>query len=133
MRLLHRLGFALWLGLLALSVSGAAQIQLSQNVINATLTDSHGDGGHYMPDGTYMAGPMHDHGADSQGHTHKGHADCSLCGVVASMAAIAVPVLDAFVVPESFRAPAPSILAQAFYTKATRAPYASRAPPHLIG
>lgn len=129
MRLLHRLGFALWLGLLALSVSGTAQTQLSLNVFNATLTDSHADGEHTMPDGIYMAGPMHDRGSDQQGHTHKGHADCSLCGVVASMAAIAVPVLDAILVPETFRVPAPPIPAQAFHAKAARAPTPSAPLP----
>lgn len=137
MRLLHRLGFALWLGLLALSVSGTAQTQLSLNIINAALTDTHAAGGHYMPDGTYMAGSMHTHGsddgADSQGHTHKGHADCSLCGLVASMAAITVPVLDAVLMPEAFAAPVSAIASRAIYAKALHAPYASRAPPHLIG
>jgi len=137
MRLLHRLGFALWLGLLALTVSGTAQTQLSLNVINAALTDNHAAGGHYMPDGTWMAGSMHggshEHGPDDQGHTHKGHADCSLCGLVASMAAITVPVLDVVIVPDAFTIPPAVARPQSFTAAAGYSPYASRAPPQLIG
>ncbi len=137
MRLLHRLGFALWLGLLALTVSGTAQTQLSLSVINAALTEPHAAGGHYMPDGTWMAGSMHggthEHGPDAQGHTHKGHADCSLCGLIASMAAIAAPALDVVIVPDVFTVPPAVAAPQAFRATAGYSPYISRAPPHPIG
>lgn len=128
MRLLHRLGFALWIGLLALSVSGTAQTQLSLNIINAAIAP---ETSHIMPDGTYMAGSMHDHGADQQGHTHKGHADCSLCGLVASMAAISVPVQGAVISPDVLTVPAHARYSQAVAARALHAPYASRAPPSL--
>ena len=129
MRLLHRLGFALWLGLLALATSGVAQNQLSLNVITATLSGPEQAAGHYMPDGTFMAGSMD---ASHDGHTHKGHADCALCGVVASMAAVTVPVLDAVFVPDIFSTP-PHIVATSFAELgAAFAPYASRAPPQAI-
>jgi len=153
LRFLHRLGFALWLGLVALTASSVAQNQLSLDVITATLNDhlhppghghqDHGDesGGHYMPDGTFMAGSMpshgaHDHAADAAqngGHTHKGHADCSLCGLVATMAAITVPLLIAFITPESFAAPPSWSYSHSVFAKAFYAPYASRAPPHAHG
>lgn len=134
---LHRFGLALWIALLALTAGGVAQNQLSFSVLQATLSAEPGHEmlGHYMPDGTFMAGPMAA-ALDTparDGHTHKGHADCALCGVVASMAAIAVPVLDTVIVPDVFATPpstrvAPRRLTDAFYT-----PYASRAPPPLIG
>jgi len=67
------------------------------------------------------------------GHTHKGHADCAMCGVVASMAALSVPVLDALLVPETFAKPSSPAPAQSFVMDRAYAPYSSRAPPQLIG
>ena len=131
---LNRFGFALWIGLLALTASGIAQNQLSTNVLVAAINpDSTGAaGGHYMPDGTFMAGPMHK-APTQDGHTHKGHADCALCSVVAAMAALAVPVLDTVIVPDTFATPVDWRVASLRFTHASYAPYASRAPPHLIG
>lgn len=158
-RFLNRFGFAFWLGLLALTVSGVAQTQLSLNVVEASLTDSHGAhghshdhgvaaheaaaGGHYMPDGTYMAGPMpgmsdaHDHTeathaadpARSGGHTHKGHADCIMCSLVATMASLTQPAPVAVVTPETLPAPILLISEQEIVRTTPRGPYASRAPP----
>jgi len=136
LRLLHRLGFALWLGLLALSASGVAQNQLSFNVLDAALKGP-AVAGHIMPDGTFMAGSMAhgDHGEsqDGAGHTHKGHADCSMCGVVAAMAALTVPVLDTFATPDAFAVPVSADIAHRVLSKTSHAPYASRAPPSLNG
>lgn len=160
-RFLNRFGFAFWLGLLALTVSGVAQTQLSLNVVEANLTDSHGahghshdhggtahdaaeaDGGHYMPDGTYMAGPMPGmadthapndaaHATDpaqSGGHTHKGHADCIMCSLVATMASLTQPPPVAVVAPEALPAPILLISEQEIVRTTPRGPYASRAPP----
>ncbi len=133
---LRRFGLALGIALLALTAGGVAQNQLSSSVLLATLhaAPGHDMPGHIMPDGTFMAGPMGAHDTPSQdGHTHKGHADCALCGVVASMAAVAVPAFDTVIVPDVFATPVswrvvPQRLADAPY-----APYASRAPPPLIG
>jgi len=140
---LHRLGFALWLGLLALTASGVAQNQLSTNVLVAALDTAAGraPAGHYMPDGTFMAGSMsgmshadhHSDSPDAGGHTHKGHADCSMCGVVASMAALSVPVLDAILVPDVFAKSLSKPGARSVVVGRHYAPYSSRAPPHLIG
>ncbi len=137
LRGLNRFGFALWIGLLALMASGFAQNQLSSNVLLASLNPdaTSSVGGHYMPDGTFMAGPMAGaHTAPAQdGHTHKGHADCALCSVVAAMAALAVPVLDTVVAPDVFAAPTSWSAVSLRFTDASYVPYASRAPPHLIG
>jgi len=162
LRFLHRLGLALWLGLIALTASGVAQNQLSLDVISATLNDhqhppgsghhghghqshEHQSGGHFMPDGTYMAGPMsgdmsghghHGHATDAAqngGHTHKGHADCNMCGLVATMAALTVPLLIGFMSPESFATPLSWSYEHSVFIKASYAPYASRAPPHITG
>lgn len=141
LRVLHRFGFALLLGLVALTASSVAQNQLSSSVLFAALNPEPGQdmGGHYMPDGTYMAGPMSAM-ADCQpaglseqaaGHTHRGHADCDMCGVAAAMAALSVPALDIVLVPDVFAAPAIGAVARFVLTDASYAPYASRAPPQL--
>jgi len=153
LRVLQRLGL-LWLGLLALTAGGLMQNQLARDVVVATLNDHQhpgASGGHFMPDGTYMAGPMHGGHGDHQaaahdghhgdhsdhhsqgGHTHKGHADCDVCGLVASMAALSVPVLDTIVLPEVFAAPPSAYALGNIHTRALYAPYASRAPPHTHG
>jgi len=144
---LHRIGLALWLGLLALTASGLAQNQLSTNVLRAALAghshdsqaheghhdhggNAHASGGHFMPDGTYMAGPMH--GAaqpDAGGHTNKGHADCNMCGAVAAMASISVPVADTVIVPRVFDERRLQLRVASIIPRALYAPYASRAPP----
>jgi hypothetical protein len=136
---LHHFSFALWLGVLALAVSGVAQNQLSSNVVVAALQSAGGAGGHFMPDGSFMAGPMggadhahhHSDGPDGGGHTHKGHADCSVCGVVASMAALSLPVLATVSLSDIFAKPPSWRTARAVFTAAPYAPYASRAPPHI--
>ena len=140
---LRRFGAVLLFSLLALAASTVAQNQLSNNVLLAALEGETivPGAGHYMPDGTFMAGPMADMGhaahhtipAQNGGHTHKGHADCSLCGAVAAMGSLVVPVFEAVLVPESFDRPrswpaAYSVIAERVYE-----PYLSRAPPHLIG
>jgi hypothetical protein len=139
LRRLHRLGFALWLGLVALTASGIAQNQLSTNVLVAAVTEGGQSASHVMPDGSVMAGSMahgshaHDHQADASGHSHKGHADCTLCGPVAAMAAFMVPVADVIPLPRVFATPGPIATAHITFFSAPRAPYASRAPPILIG
>jgi hypothetical protein len=129
---------AFWLGLLALAANGLEQQQLNTNVLVALSTDlaaGHGgaSGTHVMPDGTVMAGTMaDDHAArGAGGHTHKGHADCEVCGAVAAMAAITLPILPCVPLPT----PQYQAGASAAFTAATLAepypPYASRAPPSL--
>ena len=144
-RLRCRLAF--WLGLLALVVSGLAQNDLSTNVLNAALTSSdspgsshghnHAAGGHLRPDGTWMAGDMgvaahgHEHTdpAKNGGHSHRGHADCVLCGPLAAMASFtqAPPVL--LVLPEARVISVYRSAERAFVFIQPRAAYASRAPP----
>lgn len=149
MSLLRRLRLTFWLGLLAVLASGTAQHQLSFNVLDAALKNSaHEIAGHYMPDGTFMAGAMHgsalgsaqgsihgDHTDASQdaGHTHKGHADCNMCGAVAAMAAVTLSAPLAVPPPSIIDdSPAP-VLESALLARRTFAPYASRAPPSLNG
>jgi len=145
---LRRFGFVFWLGLLALTVSGVAQNQLSKDALVAALTAAGADpaSGHFMPDGTFMSGPMpahaghahagHDHGDHAShdgGHTHRGHADCSVCGVVAAMAALTLPVSDVISVPHARAVNVPWTLHPDVLGKRVRAPYLSRAPPSPIG
>lgn len=138
---LHRFRLALLLGLLALTICGISQNQLSSNVLTAALSDAgahnthdHPMSGHFMPDGTYMPGPMAGHADDGShdgGHTHKGHADCAVCGVVAAMAGFTVPVVDVLKIPEIFAVPADARRENPVHVRGARAPYASRAPPGL--
>ncbi len=141
MRFVRLRHFVLWLGLLALTASGIAQNQLSINVLTAAIGGHAHDaaGGHVMPDGTFMAGSMDvsTSGGKSQpdatGHTHKGHADCSMCGAVAAMTSVSVPVANTFIVPAAFAFSHAQAAVDVISTRALYAPYASRAPPSLHG
>jgi hypothetical protein len=138
-----RFGLVLWLGILALAVGGIAQTQLSTNVVVAALSGSasHHDataGGHYMPDGTFMAGSMdsaqHDHAdhANTGGHTHKGHADCVVCGPVAATASLTLAADVIILLPDAFAQPSSSTAVHFKLPAAPRPAYASRAPPALL-
>jgi hypothetical protein len=141
-----RLIVVLVLGLFALTANGVAQNQLALNVVAAKLAESaSGRGpGHIMPDGTFMADAdmaladddiCHPGGTDTApegGHTHKGHADCVVCSLVATMGAFsqAAAVIVAFAKPDTNGA-----YHWASYSVALRVPhtpYASRAPPHNL-
>lgn len=142
-----RCGLSFWIGMLALLVSGLAQNDLSRNVLDAALTDSshhgsahthdHASGGHFMPDGTWMAGEMGGaaHGdeytdpAKNGGHSHKGHSDCVLCGPLAAMAAFTHPPLVLLVLPEARPISVYQSAEREIVLASLRAPYASRAPP----
>lgn len=134
---LRRFGFAIWLGLLALTVSGLAQNQLSSNVLVAALT-ADSSGGHIMPDGSFMPGPMAraehgDHHAPADGHTHKGHSDCTMCSTVAAMAGLSVSVIATLPAVQTYAALQDRIAADALIAATSPASYSSRAPPTLIG
>ena len=124
--------FALWLAIAALGANAVEQRELGFAVIAATAQDAATS--HIMPDGTVMAGPMgHSHDHDKAGgHTHKGHADCDLCGLVADMAAFTPAALVVFPLPpEGFAAfvlAAPGTQVSA----AASPPYSSRAPPIVM-
>jgi len=72
LRALRHVGFAVWLGVIALAASGIEQGQLSANIVTAAMDDAAmmAKMGHDM---------AHHHGAG--GHTHKGHADCEVCAL----------------------------------------------------
>jgi hypothetical protein len=134
---LHRFSFAIWLGLLALTVSGLAQNQLSNNVLVAALTQD-ASGGHVMPDGSFMPGAMAqadhgDHQTPAGGHTHKGHSDCTMCSTVAAMAGLSVSVIATLPAVQTYAALQDRIAADAIVAATSPASYSSRAPPKLIG
>ncbi len=138
---LHRVGFTVWLCLIALVASGIAQNQLSANILAAKLAEASGSPGalHVMPDGTLMAGAMPavdragEPGADGAdaagGHTNKGHADCSMCGAVAALAALSLPLPDTIALPVAPALAADWLTDPSIFAGAYRLPYASRAPP----
>ncbi len=141
-----RCGIAFLLGLLALMVSGLSQNDLSANVLAAALTETANPdtahngqhaAGHYMPDGTWMAGDMggtahcdeHTDPAKNGGHSHKGHSDCVLCGPLAAMAAFTYPPLVLLTLPDARAITVYRSAEHDVVLAATRAPYSSRAPP----
>lgn len=118
--------FAFWLAIAALTVNAVAQRELGFAVIAATAEDA---GFHIMPDGSRMAGSM-GHAHDSTGgHTHKGHADCDLCGLVADMAAFTPASVTLLPQPPEVYAGYSQPAPQARHFAAPSPPYASRAPP----
>ena len=135
-----RVCMALWLGIIALAANAFEQQQLTTNILVATAADPAPKAGfHVMPDGTAMAGSMvHADGpsaihrtTDADGHTHRGHADCEICGTVAAMAAFTLPSLPEMPLPLSQLHVASPADPQAAHTARPYSPYASRAPPAL--
>jgi hypothetical protein len=134
LRHFSRLTFAFWLGLLALMASGVEQYQLSTNVIQTAFAEARagvtGVSGHFMPDGTFMAGPMsHDMAREAGGHTHKGHMDCEVCGALAALAAFTLPSLIVLAPPIGFALPERAAVLRAPVLADISSPYSSRAPP----
>jgi hypothetical protein len=131
---LRRFGLAVWLGLLALTASGVAQNQLSANVLVAALTEG-ASAGHIMPDGSFMAGDMAHagHHTPTNGHTHKGHSDCTMCSSVAAMAGLSIAVIATLPAVQVYAALQDRIAVDAISTASSPASYSSRAPPTLIG
>ncbi len=139
-----RIIVVLVLGLFALTANGVAQNQLSLNVLTAKLAEAAGRGpGHIMPDGTFMADAdmladgdiCHPGGADTApegGHTHKGHADCVVCSLVATMGAFsqAAAVVVAFAKPDTDDTY--GWIARDIAPRIVHTPYASRAPPRIF-
>lgn len=141
MRNRHLKSVIFWIGLIAVAAINLAQTQLSSNIIVAALSGErqHGaSGGHTMPDGTFIAGPMlgqidcraPQDESDAGGHTHKGHADCQVCGAVAAMASLSAASAQSLRLPDLFCAPPPLIGRMVFIAAPAATPYAPRAPPH---
>ncbi len=85
-----------------------------------------------MSDGRFMAGEMP--GMDparNGGHTHRGHADCILCGLVATMASLTQPPPVLVALPGALPAPRRVFSEREIVHVAMRRSYSSRAPPRL--
>src|SRR5579883_1139603 len=91
LRSLSHIALAFWLGLLALTANALEEQQRTTSVVEVALGGDAGpsSGTHIMPDGRVMTGPMGRQG----GHTHKGHADCVICGTAAAVAGFTLPAL----------------------------------------
>lgn len=148
----RRFGLAAWLVAAALLGNAAAQNQLAVNVVAATTeraaqasadasaeaSDPHAHHAHHAGHhGTAAADASppasHDHHAGHHGaggHTHKGHADCDVCGVVAVMAALTLPSAIIVATPPTALCPSGVRPADDFARVSPRyALYVSRAPP----
>jgi len=136
------LGFAAWLVAIALIANAAAQNQLALNVVEAatvqatpaaTPVDPHA---HHHDHAQHMAAakaaPHAAHQHHAGGHTHKGHADCALCGAVAVMAALTLPATIMMQNPREIVAQAVTIRAEHVALLAQYPPYSSRAPPAAL-
>ncbi|MGE3475122.1 MAG: DUF2946 family protein [Rhodospirillaceae bacterium] len=138
---LRRLGFAAWLVAIALIANAAAQNQLALNVVeaateqaaaSATPVDPHA---HHHDHAAHMAAMQaaeaaaHQHHTGPGGHTHKGYADCAVCGAVAVMAGLTLPAAIVFDVPRTFAQPSNVAPATTVRLVARYERYISRAPP----
>jgi hypothetical protein len=119
---LRHSAIAIWLGLFTLAVIGLEQYQLAGNVMAAAVAEPHGATqlAHHTPDC-----PMH----DAAGHTHKGHADCAVCGVLATLAAVTLPTIAAPTVPRQVAESRPIAAPIVAAIGRPLAPYSSRGPP----
>jgi hypothetical protein len=123
-RLRHSI-LAIWLGLFTLTVISVQQLQLSTDVVAAAAADAQAPGqtpavAAHHPDGCPNAG----------GHTHKGHADCKVCGVLAALTAVTLPVLLLPAPPSALASAAPVAAPVASRAGLPAAPYESRGPPY---
>ena len=114
----HRL--AARAGLLALLVNAFYPVPLTINVV-AALAD----------EATRLeaAGPHAHPGPAKGGHTHRGHADCALCGAMGGLACFSLPPLEVLALPADFVGVAPAAVAVAASPIDAPAGYRSRAPP----
>lgn len=144
---LRRFGFAAWLVAVALIANAAAQNQLALNVVEAATeqaaqppapADPHAHHDHAQHMAAMAAAAQtqahaaHQHHSDAGGHTHKGHADCAVCGVVAVMAGLTLPAAIAFDIPRDFVRPGNVVSASAARIARRYERYISRAPPRSI-
>jgi hypothetical protein len=142
----RRLGFAAWLVAIALIANLAAQNQLALNVVEATTeravapavsADPHAHHRNHAQHTDHTATApapapaSHAHHAPG-GHTHKGHADCALCGVVATMAALTLPSTVLFNLPAEPAQARPLSHVDIVRIAGRHTPYSSRAPPVLL-
>ena len=128
LRALRHTGFAFWLGLLALVFAGVQQQQLGTDVVAGAMADAQmlKTMGHTM-----AQMEQHQHHQEG-GHTHKGHADCAVCGATDAAAFVTVSV-PAPVLPPITTASVIYRPAQTFHLAAVfAASYSSRGPPILL-
>jgi hypothetical protein len=113
---------AIWLGLFTMLVVSVQQWQLSSDVIAAAAADAHSQdvAVHHPPDC-----PM----GKSGGHSHRGHADCKVCGVLAALTAVTLPVVLAPVPPSELVTAAPVATPVVSRAGLSGSPYKSRGPP----
>ncbi|MCC6914434.1 MAG: hypothetical protein IT566_12090 [Rhodospirillaceae bacterium] len=137
---LRRFGFAAWLVAIALIANAAAQNRLALNVVEAATERSslpaaaanphaHHDHAAHMAAMQAAEAAAHRHHAGPGGHTHKGYADCAVCGAVAVMAGLTLPATIVFDVPRKFAQPSNVAPAAAVRLVARYERYISRAPP----
>jgi hypothetical protein len=126
-----------WLGLLALVASTFQQAELAYNVVNVAVQEAgsshHGTHAyHVMPDGTVMADGAMDASATAGGHTHRGHADCKLCGVEAALSFVTFSLPPVVPRPAAIARRMPQDVSQALTSGWATAAYSPRAPPSLM-
>ena len=96
---LARLRTAAWAGLLALALNAVFPVLL-------TVSFAAGLAAEEGASGASAGHAHHHHGVSDGGHTHRGHADCVICGALDHLAAFPLPVLEHIHWPDGFAAPA---------------------------
>lgn len=129
LRALRHTSFAFWLGLLALVFAGVQQQQLATSVVEGAVADAQ----MLKLMGHTMAQMEQQHQHHDGGHTHKGHADCAVCGATDALAFVTVsvppPVLPPIAAASFVCRPAQTFELAAVFA----ASYSSRGPPILLG
>ncbi len=128
LRALRHAGFAFWLGLLTLVLGGIQQGQLSTSVVEGAIADAQ-----MMKLMGHTVAQMEQHQHHGAGHTHKGHADCAVCGATDAFAFVIVsvplPVLPPIATASVVPVPAETFSLAAVFA----ASYSSRASPIYLG
>ncbi|TAK99624.1 MAG: DUF2946 domain-containing protein [Rhodospirillaceae bacterium] len=122
---LRRSIIALWFGVFTLAVSGVEQNQLAANVMVAATTDAGVSVGSTIHPADC---PMHNAG----GHTHKGHADCAICGSLAALTAVTLSAAVVPLAPPELADASPIDIPRTSVLDLRPSPYSSRAPPSVI-
>lgn len=100
------------------------QWQLASDVMAAATADAHAPAVAVEHPADCPMGKM-------GGHTHKGHADCKVCGVLAALTAVTLPVVLFAIPPAELASAAPVAAPVASRAGLAAAPYESRGPPTL--
>lgn len=122
--------WAVWLGVIALAINSLVPIHLAFDLANALAARTHRP---EIAGGTEarVLGWLCGHFDDHEDHHHGAHhgAQCPVCSVTGSLAALAQPANPVLPVPRLVAAVHATVLPAAAHRSIQAASYRSRAPP----